>query len=154
DRRDLWSWAYHLLPHLEEESTHDNPSYFAVIRRPIRVYYCPARRQPTLYNDEAKIDYAGNAGTDIHGRNGVIQQTGYGVCRVSDVHDGTAHTICIAEKQMNEAAFGRSADDSTPYVTAGWNGNMAVYRFGLEAPTPDVNVVSCSTAPPSERFGS
>ena len=36
-------------------------------RPPIKIYYCPSRRQPTLYSNGGRCDYAGNGGRE-HGR--------------------------------------------------------------------------------------
>jgi len=154
DRRDLWSWAYHLLPFIDEGAIHKNPDPLAVSSHPIRIYYCPGRRPAEMYNGDAKIDYAGNAGTDVNGRNGVVMRTGFGLCGPRDVIDGVGHTIAIAEKQLNLAMLGGSEDDRN-YAMAGWNGNMAVYRFGTQPPAFDVNRPTCpSSATPSVRFGS
>lgn len=152
-RRDLWSWGYHLLPFLNEAELHKNPDARTIFRQPIKAYYCPARRPAELFEGEAKIDYAGNAGTDANGRNGVVLRTGFGLCTSRDVVDGVAYTIAVAEKQLNVAMLGQSEGDGRSYVTAGWNGNMVVYRFGTLSPDRDFAVPGCKL-PPSERFGS
>src|SRR5262249_50046863 len=153
NRRDLWSWGYHLLPFIDEGAVHKDTDALAITSHPIQIYYCPARRAVGLYGGEAKIDYAGNAGTDVNGRNGVVLRTGFGVCSSRDVVDGIAYTISVAEKQLNVAKLGVSEGDRN-YATAGWNGNMTVYRFGTLPPQRDDNFPTCASTIASERFGS
>src|SRR4051794_28650939 len=150
--RTQWSWAFHILPYIEQGNIHKTKTNSTIFRTPIPIYYCPSRRPAELYNNEAKIDYAGNAGTDTEGRNGVLTRTGYGFVKIASITDGTSNTVMVAEKQMNTAMLGLSTDDNEPYPTPGWNGDWEVYRWAKVQPGRDF-VKAGDTTPP-QAFGS
>ena len=139
-REQSWSWAYNILPYIEQDNLHKNPNSALVRNTPVKTYYCPSRRSAQVYNGTAKIDYAGNAGTSNTGANGVVMRTDAGR-DPADRRDSTARTArcCSGEKQMNRAAFGQSTDDNESYCTPGWNGDWEVYRVGSGQPAPDFN---------------
>ena len=151
-RETEWSWAYILLPFLEQTVIHSHGNSPLVMRSPVKAYYCPTRRSAQAVNGQAKIDYAGNAGTNANGTNGVIVRTGYGQVNFLSITDGTTNTVLFAEKQLNRAMFGSSYDDNESYCTPGWNGDWEVYRWGLATPAADRNVSGDLT--PSHAFGS
>src|SRR5689334_23191797 len=62
--RNEWSWGYHLLPYIEQDAVYKQATYTVVDRTAIKIYYCPSRRPAQVVNNQAKIDYAGNAGTN------------------------------------------------------------------------------------------
>ena len=154
-RAASWSWAYHILPYIEQDNLHKEPNPLVVQTTPVKVYYCPARRsvEQVYPNNYAKIDYAGNAGTTHDGFNGVVRATPLGAIKLADITDGTAQTLVVGEKQLNPAAFGLSADDNEPYCTPGWNNDWEVYRRGLLCPAPDFPDPT-DTSSPSQVFGS
>jgi len=150
-REQSWSWAYNILPYIEQDNLHKNANSSTVRNTPVKTYYCPARRSAQLYNGTAKIDYAGNAGTSTTGANGVVMRTDLGAIRFTDITDGTSATVLVGEKQLNRTAFGVSTDDNESYCTPGWNGDWEVYRWGAAAPAPDYSAPGDAT--PSHRFG-
>jgi len=150
-REASWNWPYFILPYVEQEGLYR--ASFAVIRStPVKLLYCPSRRPAQLYNNQAKIDYAGCAGDHPEGRNGMVMRTTLGTVRLADVLDGTSNTVMLGEKQLNRAMFGQSTDDNEPYVTAGWNGDWDVYRRGSVPPARDHHAPGVST--PLQAFGS
>jgi prepilin-type N-terminal cleavage/methylation domain-containing protein/prepilin-type processing-associated H-X9-DG protein len=151
-REASWSWAYFLLPYLEQDSLYKNADSELVRNTPVKTYYCPSRRAAQVYGCGAKIDYAGNAGTSNTGANGAVMRTDLGAIRLTDISDGTNCTLLAGEKQMNRAAFGESADDNEAYCTPGWNGDWEVYRIGSGQPAPDYNTPGGTT--PTHVFGS
>ena len=151
-REASWSWAYHLLPYIEQDNLYKTTSAATVRNTPVKLYYCPSRRNAQQYNGTAKIDYAGNAGDQSEGQNGLVMRTTRGVVCIKDVTDGTSGTVMIGEKQMNRAMFGQSTDDNESYCTPGWNGDWEVYRWGAALPAPDFNAAGNSN--PSHLFGS
>ena len=152
-REPSWSWAYNILPQIEQDNLHKNTNSTLVRNTPVKTYYCPSRRSAQVYNGTAKIDYAGNAGTSNTGANGVVMRTDLGAIRLTDITDGTNCTVLIGEKQMNRAAFGQSTDDNESYCTPGWNGDWEVYRVGSGQPAPDFNQPGSPVPAPTRVFG-
>lgn len=151
-REPSWSWAYLLLPYIEQDNLYKNTNSATVRNTPVKLYHCPSRRAVQQYNGTAKIDYAGNAGDKSDGRNGLVMQTTVGVVRIADVIDGTSSTVMVGEKQLNRAMFGQSTDDNESYCTPGWNGDWEVYRWGADPPEPDCHLPG--NTKPSQAFGS
>jgi prepilin-type N-terminal cleavage/methylation domain-containing protein len=152
EREESWSWAYHLLPYIEQDNLYKSTDCAALRSTPVKIYYCPSRRAPQHYYGTAKIDYAGNAGDKSEGQNGLVMRTIHGVVRIADVTDGTSNTVMLGEKQLNSAMFGLSADDNESYCTPGWNGDWEVYRWGAALPEPDCNSPGMTAS--SRVFGS
>jgi prepilin-type N-terminal cleavage/methylation domain-containing protein/prepilin-type processing-associated H-X9-DG protein len=136
-REESWSWAYNILPFIEQSNLYRSPDSALVRNTPVKLYYCPSRRSALVYNGSAKIDYAGNAGTVSTGANGVVMQTPLGAIRLTDITDGTSVTVLVAEKRLNREAFGRCDDDDESYCTPGWIGDWEVYRVGSAPPEQD-----------------
>jgi prepilin-type N-terminal cleavage/methylation domain-containing protein/prepilin-type processing-associated H-X9-DG protein len=153
-RRQDWSWAYHILPFIEQDNVHKNTSSGVIDKTPIKTYYCPTRRAAALVNNAAKIDYAGCAGSSSTGANGIVAQGDVPHVRMSDVTDGTSNTIMAGEKQLNSLMFGSSTDDNEPYTRPGWNGDWEVYRIGLAPNTPERDRRVSGDTTPSHKFGS
>lgn len=152
ERQASWSWAYLILPYLEQANLFKNPDPTAVRSTPVKQYYCPARRSVQVYNGLAKIDYAGNAGSVDTGANGVVMQTPLGAIRMRDITDGASCTLLLAEKQLNTASLGLSTDDNESYCTPGWNGDWEVYRSGAVQPEEDSHLPGDTN--PHRAFGS
>jgi prepilin-type N-terminal cleavage/methylation domain-containing protein len=151
-REPSWSWAYNILPYLEQRALYECPDSEAVRATPVKAYYCPSRRPAAAHNGMAKIDYAGNAGTLPDGDNGVVRRSTLDALRLADVTDGTGGTVLAGEKQLNRATFGTSADDNESYCTPGWTGDWEVYRGGGARPAADVT--EPGEYAPRDRFGS
>jgi len=151
-REPSWSWAYNVLPFIEQDNQHKNANSALVRNTPVKAYYCPSRRPATVYNGTAKIDFAGNAGTDNIGANGVVMRSTLDALRVTDITDGTNCTVLVGEKQLNRAAFGTSTDDNESFCTPGWNGDWEVYRIGSVQPAVDFSQPGSTAS--QNRFGS
>ncbi|MEZ6139158.1 MAG: DUF1559 domain-containing protein [Zavarzinella sp.] len=152
DHREYWTWAYHILPMIEQDNLHRTVDFNVIYRTPINMYYCPSRRAPRMYGSFANIDYASNAGTLEPGTNGVIARTDHQPNRFADITDGTSNTVLVGEKQMNLAMFGQVYDDNEPFVNSGWNEDYEVYRTAVAVPARDFRTPNDITSP--TRFGS
>ncbi len=122
--RSEWSWTFTILPFIEQDNLFNNTNNTTVQRIPVKTYYCPARRAAILYNNQAKTDYAGNAGAN--GSDGVVVRLG-----VADVNmasllggDGTSNTLLVSEKRMKRDKFGVSYDDNEPAYSPGWDSEI------------------------------
>jgi prepilin-type N-terminal cleavage/methylation domain-containing protein len=152
-RADLWSWAYQILPQMDNEPLHKSPAA-VVDSTPVKSYYCPSRRGAITYSNQAKIDYAGSAGTSSTGTNGCFVRN-YVVTAVrmpASITDGMVSTVLVAEKHLNRARFGSTGDDNEPYSRPGMNGEYEVYRLGTEVPAQDRRVAGDDDA--KSYFGS
>ena len=128
-----WGWAYQILPYIEQSDLWRTPFTIPgqavgsgeafVLETPVKLYFCPSRREPTvLTRNEGKralMDYAANGGTyaatdDWHdAKNGVMLRTTFRkTLQLSDITDGTANTLLIAEKNLNRFLLN---DASFPY---------------------------------------
>jgi prepilin-type N-terminal cleavage/methylation domain-containing protein/prepilin-type processing-associated H-X9-DG protein len=152
DNRAEWSWAYHILPYLEQEALQKSPTD-VVDATPVQVYYCPLRRPAVALYGKAKMDYAGNAGTNLGraGDDGVIVKGPKHRIRMTDITDGASSTVLVSEKQLNPEHFGVTADDNKWYNRPGWNGDYEAYRRGDAPPARDD---PCVIPIGSEAFGS
>src|SRR5690606_30420718 len=99
-----------------------------VAQTPVKIYFCPSKRPPTVFGARAVNDYAGNAGGNHYGgtpgsnnswqeRNGAIVRQG--VARVSvgsDFPDGTSNTLLIGEKRIDPTWASATCADNDGYT--------------------------------------
>jgi prepilin-type N-terminal cleavage/methylation domain-containing protein len=166
--RQNWSWAYQLLPYIEQENVWRIRSDRTVAKTPIAGYFCPTRREPEAivkrgasfpWFESAMIDYAGNAGTDPSGSmgwgalgdgvDGAIARRPDGSTErsasvtMARVSDGTSNTLLVGEKSFNIGRKGEwQAEDDAGYVD-GWD--FDTIRWGYFPPQRDWNDSSDTT---------
>src|SRR5262245_59621846 len=49
-RSQDWGWGYQVLPYLEQGSLHAHPTDGVIRATPVKVYFCPSRRGPTVFD--------------------------------------------------------------------------------------------------------
>ena len=166
DNRAGWSWAYYLLPYIEQQNVFDNTDDAVVSATPIKTYFCPSRRAPTLYGSTTRNDYAGNGGSDMGnaGKDGMMVRQWASLTkpagtlpnqsrRMADVVDGTSNTILVGEKQVHPTTLGKAGGDNERYNNAGWD--ECIVRFGAHTPDTDMNHPDASQPTHwSRKFGS
>jgi prepilin-type N-terminal cleavage/methylation domain-containing protein len=157
--RDEWSWPYYILPYIEADNVFKETNNTNVFRTVIKIYYCPSRRSPKLYNNNAKIDYGACAGSG--GSNGLLARFIYQLNEVrlnqGSCPDGFSNTILLGDKQLNIERLGETYDDNEPYAAPGWDSE--IYRVGSATNPPghDREHPSYTNVDPyvgSSRFGS
>jgi prepilin-type N-terminal cleavage/methylation domain-containing protein/prepilin-type processing-associated H-X9-DG protein len=155
NKREHWTFFYHLLPFMEQESVTQLTNSSSVFAVYISGHYCPSRRAPALYLNTARTDYAGNVGsrylddslTSFPKVDGVFVH-GAGAIRplsLASITDGTSNTILISEKQLHptdlggerQAAGSNVFDDNEPVYAVSWETD--VLREGENPPSHDRN---------------
>lgn len=156
-----WSWAYQILPYMDQmplwsyststAGTTDNGDPY-VRAAAVPAYFCPARRQPTVFNvtissatftpgPRAQIDYAGNLGTIATGANGMVVSVGQNPVRMVTVTDGTSNTLLVGERWLDPAWYiqpgGAESDDYRNGFTQGLVNYGNNTRWGSYQPLRD-----------------
>jgi prepilin-type N-terminal cleavage/methylation domain-containing protein len=150
DNRVGWSWAFYLLPYVEQKNVFDNTSDSVVAATPIKTYFCPTRRAPTVYGSTTRMDYAGNGGSTMGnaGKDGMMVRQWSSLTKPAgtppnqsrlkaDVIDGTSNTLLVGEKQIHPTTLGKAGGDNERYNNAGWDED--VVRLGSQVPDTDMN---------------
>jgi prepilin-type N-terminal cleavage/methylation domain-containing protein len=165
DTRVGWTWMYQILPYIEQNNVYQAPLDATVSASAIKIYYCPSRRQPTVYSNGARSDYAGNGGRDMAGvgKEGVLMRQWSTLTlaagtppdqkrSMTDITDGTSNTVMVGEKQCHPTVLGSAGGDNEPWENSGWDQDHV--RFGEAVPQPD-DLHPDSTKPTfwSVRFG-
>jgi prepilin-type processing-associated H-X9-DG protein len=136
---------YQITPYIEQDNVFKNPldtGAGSVAQTSIKIYYCPSRRQPTLYSNGGRSDYAGNGGRDMagEGREGVLvrQWKSPGPVKpidapveqrrtITDIADGTSNTVAFSESILGdgaEASATQPGDERTAYKYTGYSGTL------------------------------
>jgi len=164
-----WTWLYHILPFVEQDNLFRDTNDTNVSRTAVKIYYCPSRRQPVLYSNGARSDYAGNGGRNMTeaGLNGMLMRTwsvlpvpvGTDVTRgnqrrtMTSVTDGLSNTLMVGEKQTPPPVLGSAGGDNETWNNSGWDQDNV--RFGEAVPQDDaLHPTSLSPTFWSVRFGS
>jgi prepilin-type N-terminal cleavage/methylation domain-containing protein/prepilin-type processing-associated H-X9-DG protein len=174
--RDAWTWAFHITPYIERGDIYNTTPDSAISKLITKIYYCPTRRAPALYNGNAHTDYAGNTGSSMSGtsKDGffIRQYANPGATtgtpavpvyttssppdvprkRVADMTDGLSNVPAIGEKQTHVTGWGKEGGDNEPWNNPGWDED--ILRCGETLPDSDVNAVPYPPAYWSTKFGS
>lgn len=160
-RDQTGSWAYAILPYLEQQAMHQRREW----RQPVTLYVCPSRRTPQALvpaNDQYGVyngggwpwcftDYAGNA---------LVLPNRPRCLRLDELSDGTSQTILVGEKALSprnyttgtwywdepfflggsggtQRGFGTKPGEGTRVLRDRDTDNGLVYRYNWGAAHPD-----------------
>jgi prepilin-type N-terminal cleavage/methylation domain-containing protein/prepilin-type processing-associated H-X9-DG protein len=146
-----FGWPYQILPYIEQANLWSNTDDVFVKATPVKIYFCPARRKPIVFNVNAsgsigmraQIDYAGNAGTNAtsNGRDGMVLRNDLQPINFAHVIDGTSNTITVAERFLCPNWYAGPAGPETDLYrggyTAGFNRNAAIKGATTSSPLRD-----------------
>ncbi|MBN9519670.1 DUF1559 domain-containing protein [bacterium] len=155
--RSGWNFRHHILPYIEQTPLFnqiDNNEFHKV---PVKIYFCPSRRAPTVYGTTTRCDYNGNAGTDfangtpVDGKpggtppqtfNGVVVRANVAPVTMVSISDGTSNTVMVGEKWLHPQRINADGGDNERYANAGWD--ECVVRIGGGTYTYNYNNGQCS----------
>ncbi len=129
-----WSWPYQILPYIEHDAIWREPSDAVVAARAVKLYFCPSRRLPTVYDTKdgrrAMNDYAANGGDSYPLENGMIRDWHSPALRLimGHVPDGLSNTILASEKWRSRDFIDQPRAGDDQGMIAGHNTNTV--RFG------------------------
>jgi len=136
-------WGFQILPYAEAQNVWEAGPVEA-IGTPISFFFCPTRRSPQVVDHIDNYDPPINGGMITHALsdyaasnrelNGVVQR--YEPVKISQVTDGTSHTLLAADKRLNLAFLGEWQDDDNEGYTSGWNEDTI--RSTKNSPSPDL----------------
>ena len=151
-----FSWAYQILPLVEQNNLYVLTNDALVRIAVTKLYSCPSKRPPTIFANAMLLDYAGNGGSGGEGdnsHNGILVRNkiwadanpSYQTTRVNmaSITDGTSNTIMVSEKYVSSTLKGGTqwGDNTGWYSGWGWDS----IRFGRQQPKPDDNTAVIGT---------
>ncbi len=135
-------WGFQILPYVEAQNVWQAGPAVA-IGTPIGFFFCPSRRSPQVVEHVDKYDPPVNGGIVTHALcdyaasnrelNGIVRR--YEPVDLSQVTDGSSHTLVAADKRLNLAFLGEWQDDDNEGYTSGWNEDTI--RSTDQSPSPD-----------------
>jgi prepilin-type N-terminal cleavage/methylation domain-containing protein/prepilin-type processing-associated H-X9-DG protein len=153
-----WSWAYQLLPYMEQDNLWASPNTSAadlsavagsVRGAALRIYSCPSRRAPTVIPTSAGNiflgDYIGNGGVATGAATGgTVQYPGaiamQGTTQVASgrMRNGSSNTMIYGEKAVSVAgAVGGTDPGDVNGIYFGYTGDTVAFAFPTSGPVSD-----------------
>jgi prepilin-type N-terminal cleavage/methylation domain-containing protein/prepilin-type processing-associated H-X9-DG protein len=149
-KEQQWSWAYQLLPYLEQDNLFNSANNATlagqgdpyVIQQMVRGFTCPSRRTPTQYTNPSTNllvflgDYIGNGGTmqASSGTTGQIQSDGAIISPVFSsqvsagrMKNGASNTMVVAEKAVPIASSSGGDKGDQLGIYSGFNGDTVTF---------------------------
>ncbi len=166
--RQNWSWAYQLLPYMEQDNLWRTTSDTVVMGTTVPIYFCPSRRSPMVVSEfpslppqnpnvpRAQIDYAGNTGTDWPLPNSILADGMFAsnnrpAIGFQAILDGLSNTLLVAEKRLTGRVGMGQWDDNEGFV-AGFD--VDTLRSCLRVPSRDQVITPIGDLSSISDFGS
>lgn len=161
-----YSWTYWILPYIEESNLFDLGSKYGnkgtLNKTPVDTYYCPERRRVGLYKNNAKCDYAGNAGRNSGKQGGgpLLRQSWIdgGMRRdMAYATDGTSSTLLAGETRIHLAYIdsgGCCGDNENAYTGGPHDDVTRSAGKAPNVPQPDVKDAAIADTTVDGMFGS
>ncbi len=135
-------WGFQILPYLEAQTIW-NAGPEQAIGTPVSLLFCPSRRSPQTVDHQDSYRPSLTGGQITHAlcdyaasnreATGVVRR--YKPMNLSNVTDGSSHTLLAADKRLNVAHLGEWQDDDNEGYTVGWNEDTI--RRTDRPPAPD-----------------
>jgi prepilin-type N-terminal cleavage/methylation domain-containing protein/prepilin-type processing-associated H-X9-DG protein len=165
-----WGWAYQILPYIEQQALWANQSDDVVRATPVKTYFCPSRRGPTVYDTtpianatrpgglRAQIDYAVSWGTDKQkGTNSLTPRNDVPPWTLQGIPDGTSNTLMVSERFIAPAWYDTYGGPETDVYRGGYTAGYsttgvtlsrgAAYQPTQDRPYAGTNDLYCFGAP-------
>lgn len=130
-----WNWAYQILPFIEQSALWMEPNDNKVKASPVKIYFCPTRHPPQVWNINgggtmglrAQIDYAGCKGTQPNGSDGALTKSraNLEICRLRHVTDGASNTLQVGERCQSIGWYYKNEPLEWDWHRGGW---VTAYR--------------------------
>lgn len=160
DNRSGFNFRYTILPYIEQDNLYRTVSRATLYATPVKIYYCPTRRAPTVYGAGTRCDYNGNAGTDFNNgtarngstngtdgpqsMNGIVVRENVANVTIPGITDGSSNTIMVGEKWLHPLRHNADGGDNENHMNAGWDqcvvrigGGTYQYRYNNGQPAVD-----------------
>jgi prepilin-type N-terminal cleavage/methylation domain-containing protein/prepilin-type processing-associated H-X9-DG protein len=150
-----WNWTYQILPYIEQQGLYLEPNDDVVKATPIKIYFCPTRRPPQVWNvpqndsgtgptvKRAQIDYVGCRGNDNDGNTGVViralKATRVPLARFETITDGLSNTLMVGERCWAVDWYYTYGGPESDWYRAGYTGGFhGTWQTHLNLPRADV----------------
>lgn len=108
---EFYTWAYHILPYIEQQALYDigQTNRTTLRTTPVAAYICPSRREARLYRGRTKSDYGSNCGVGT--TDGAFIRTRDGTLKLADFTDGTSNVLLMGENRLHRAYMDTAQTD-------------------------------------------
>jgi prepilin-type N-terminal cleavage/methylation domain-containing protein/prepilin-type processing-associated H-X9-DG protein len=127
-----WNWTYQILPFIEKQNAFQEPNDDVAKGTPTKIYFCPSRRPPQVWNinasgsvgPRAQLDYVGCRGSTNNGTDGVVIRAlttpRIPMARFETITDGLSNTLMAGERCLATQWYYGPAGPETDWYRGGY----------------------------------